>query len=49
MSDSSKFILLILVVLYIVSPVDFCPGPIDDAIVLLIGLAAKKKSSRIDG
>ena len=29
-------------ILYIVSPIDACPGPIDDIIVLLIGLAVTK-------
>jgi len=51
MNDSSKLILTILVILYIVSPVDFCPGPIDDIIVLLLGLAARKNGTgkKIEG
>ena len=40
MSDIGKGMLIILVILYIVSPIDFAPGPVDDAIVLLLGLAA---------
>ena len=44
MSDIGKGMLIILVILYIVSPIDFAPGPVDDAIVLLLGLAAAKKS-----
>ena len=44
MSDVGKGMLIILVILYIVSPIDFAPGPVDDAIVLLLGLAAAKKS-----
>ena len=44
MSDIGKGMLIILVILYIVSPIDFTPGPVDDAIVLLFGLAAAKKS-----
>lgn len=43
MNDVMKGILLILMVLYILSPIDACPGPIDDFIVLLIGLAARKR------
>ena len=35
MSGIMKGMLLILMVLYIVSPIDACPGPIDDIIVLL--------------
>ena len=34
MSGIMKGMLLILMVLYIVSPIDACPGPIDDIIVL---------------
>ncbi len=42
MSDVGKGMLLVLVILYVLSPVDACPGPVDDIIVLLIGLAAQK-------
>lgn len=43
MSDVAKGMILVLMILYIFSPVDACPGPIDDLIVLSIGLAAKKR------
>jgi uncharacterized membrane protein YkvA (DUF1232 family) len=43
MSDVGKGMLLVLVILYVLSPVDACPGPVDDIIVLLIGLAAQKR------
>lgn len=42
MSDLLKGIIWVLMVVYIVSPIDGCPGPIDDTIVLLLGLAARK-------
>ena len=43
MDGVKKGMLLVLVLLYIISPVDFCPGsPVDDIIVLLLGLAANK-------
>lgn len=42
MSDVGKGMLLVLVILYVLSPVDACPGPVDDIIVLLIGLATQK-------
>ncbi len=35
--------LLILTILYIVSPVDAFPGPIDDIIVLLMSTAVRKR------
>ena len=44
MSGIMKGMLLILMVLYIVSPIDACPGPIDDIIVLL-GIAVTKDSA----
>lgn len=42
MSGVMKEMMLVLMILYIVSPTDACPGPIDDIIVLLIGIAAAK-------
>ncbi|MBR7063805.1 MAG: hypothetical protein IKI31_01415 [Treponema sp.] len=38
-----KMVLLVLIVIYVLSPVDLCPGPIDDIIVVLMGLAANKR------
>ena len=48
MSGVAKGMILVLMILYIVSPVDACPGPIDDIIILLIGLAASKRSAMIE-
>ncbi len=45
-SNVLKGMLLMLTVVYIVSPVDACPGPVDDIIVALLGLAARKKISK---
>lgn len=42
MSGIMKGMLLILMVLYIVSPIDACPGPIDDIIVLIISLVVQQ-------
>lgn len=42
MDDVKKGMLMILVLLYIISPIDLCPGPVDDVIVLLLGIAANK-------
>ena len=49
MSDIVKGMILVLMILYIVSPVDACPGPIDDLIVLIIGVAAQKGVNAIEG
>ncbi len=35
MSGVLKGMLLVLLIIYIVSPVDLCPGPVDDIILLL--------------
>lgn len=48
MSDVAKGIIIVLMILYIVSPIDACPGPIDDILVLLIGLAATKGNRAIE-
>ena len=42
MSGVMKGMFLVLMILYIVSPLDACPGPVDDIIVLLICMAATK-------
>lgn len=42
MNRAMKTMLFILMVIYVFSPVDACPGPIDDIIVFLIYLASNK-------
>lgn len=42
MNGVAKGMILVLVLIYLVSPLDLAPGPIDDLIVLLMGLAARK-------
>ena len=48
MNGVVKGMILVLMILYIVSPVDACPGPIDDLIVLLIWLASTKGQELIE-
>ena len=43
MDGVMKGMLIVLVILYVVSPIDFYPGPVDDILVALLGLAAQKK------
>ena len=45
MEGIMKGMLIVLVVLYVISPVDFVPGPIDDLLVVLLGIAGTKKLS----
>lgn len=45
MNDLVKGLVLMAILFYIFSPVDVAPGPIDDIIVLLMGLALRKHST----
>ena len=46
MDNTVKGIIIIAVILYIISPIDAAPGPIDDIIVLLMGIGATKADSK---
>jgi len=39
----TKCILFVFIAIYVVSPVDAVPGPIDDLIVLLLGVSAQTR------
>ena len=43
MNDLMKGLVIMAVLMYIVSPIDAAPGPIDDIIVLLLGLESRKQ------
>lgn len=45
MNTAIKGLLLIVTILYVLSPIDGFPGPIDDTLVILLNLAAQKKLS----
>ena len=45
MNNFIKMLILVAVLLYVISPIDAVPGPIDDVIVNLLGLAARKHLS----
>ncbi len=49
MSDNKmmKWLVLAILVIYVVSPADFLPGPVDDVVAILIYLAANKRDLRI--
>ncbi len=42
MNSFGKFLMTVFIILYVVSPIDACPGPIDDIIVILLVMALKK-------
>lgn len=43
MNDFIKGVVFMAVVVYMVSPIDAAPGPVDDLLVALLGLAAGKR------
>lgn len=43
MNNFMKGLVVMAILMYIVSPIDACPGPIDDIIVLMLGLVSRKK------
>lgn len=48
MNGVLKGMLLVLLIIYIVSPVDLCPGPVDDIILLLCTAGGGALSSACD-
>ncbi len=38
-----KLLMLVFTIAYVVSPVDICPGPVDDLIMVMLSLAAQRK------
>ncbi len=42
MSKVIKGVVMVLSILYILSPLDLMPGPLDDTMVLLINIATQK-------
>jgi len=43
MNGFMKGLVLMAILMYVFSPVDLAPGPIDDIIVLVLGLASRKQ------
>jgi len=46
MNKLLKLGLIIAVVAYVLSPADAIPGPIDDIVIMLLGMAANKKLNK---
>jgi len=43
MNAVAKVMLIMFMALYVISPIDCAPGPIDDIIIVLVSLAAQKR------
>lgn len=49
MENVTKGMLIILILIYIISPIDVCSGsPVDDIIVVLLSIAANTKRGDVD-
>lgn len=46
MNGLVKGILAVLIIIYIASPIDLCPGPIDDVIIALAGIASISRGKK---
>ena len=46
-NEIMKWLVLAILVVYVVSPADLLPGPVDDVIAILLYLAANKRDLRI--
>ena len=47
MNSFGKFLLTVICIIYVLSPLDMCLGPIDDILVIVLTQAAKKGSDEI--
>ncbi len=48
MEKITKWIIIGALALYVISPVDLAPGPVDDAIAILIYMIAARRKRAID-
>ncbi len=48
MNKFVKVILFALLAIYVISPADLCPGPIDDVLAILIWFASNRNSIGIE-
>ena len=48
MNNLIKGLVIMGILMYIVSPIDIAPGPVDDFIVLLLGIASRKQLANND-
>ena len=48
MDGVGKGMLIILIILYVLSPVDLMVGPVDDLLLILFGVAAQKRVGSLE-
>ena len=45
MNNVVKGLIIAVVLVYVVSPVDICPGPVDDILAIIMAMGATKNKS----
>lgn len=48
MEKITKWLIITVLALYVISPVDLAPGPVDDAIAILIYMVAARRKHAIN-
>ncbi len=48
MEKITKWLIISVLALYVISPVDLAPGPVDDAIAILIYMIASRRKRAIE-
>ena len=48
MNSTGKIVLVVLTVIYVVSPIDALPGPMDDLLVMLVTVLLTQKKKTIE-
>ena len=46
MNNFFKVVLVVLIVAYVVSPIDLVPGPVDDALLILFSLGGNRLAKK---
>jgi len=47
MSDFVKVLFCVVIIVYVFSPIDCIPGPIDDILVILLGYVVNRKTETV--
>ena len=49
MNDFVRILLCVVIIVYVLSPIDCIPGPLDDILVILLGYVANRKVENVSG
>ena len=45
MKNGMKGLVLVFVILYVISPIDICPGPIDDILLMVMAMGVQRRNA----